>query len=213
MKYNVKDYLRICFALTEKKGYYSYREVGKKDATFFVAKNIYKIVLGSEEDVESFDYYNSILKELDLSSNHLSRLISDSYYWINKVFNSKSEYFETIKGLLDQEEIDESSLPVLASFPNTYLRIQKEANYDSNFVGNVGDTVTVTINTFKEKGSYYTEYGEVVVYEFTDYDNNIYIWKTSKYISKKPDTIKGKIKSHDTYNGVKQNILTRCQII
>lgn len=69
---------------------------------------------------------------------------------------------------------------------------------------------------FDKKFSFDTFYGKMYMYFFKDNEDNVYIWKTSKFISDlNPNTeieIKGTIKDHSKYNGIKQNVLTRCKI-
>ncbi len=91
------------------------------------------------------------------------------------------------------------------------------------FIGNVNDTINVTV-TVKNIFGYSTKYGYVNVYICEDIDNNIFVWKTSKHLGvydednfwyniKRRDQINlvGKLKEHKVYRDQEQNILTRCK--
>ena len=56
-------------------------------------------------------------------------------------------------------------------------------------------------------------YGVTCLYEFVTDDDNIFIWKTSKYLDKieKITSITGTVKEHKEFNGIKQTELTRCK--
>lgn len=93
----------------------------------------------------------------------------------------------------------------------------------SNYVGNVGDKVTLTVKV-THAGGYTTDFGYTNIWKFTDKDGNVFIWKTQndiegmwdytddKYRNGKEYKVTGKIKEHSEYNGTKQTILTRCKV-
>lgn len=77
--------------------------------------------------------------------------------------------------------------------------------------------------------SFETYYGDKYVYTFSDQDNNVYVWFTSKaYIMQKciedssrdqfahpGDTVhvKATVKDNTEFRGVKQTVLTRCRVL
>ena len=84
----------------------------------------------------------------------------------------------------------------------------------SQYVGAVGDRLTVNTETVELVTSWDTMYGVTYLYKFVDADGNVFIWKASSAqdISKHGLTIKGTVKEHSEYNGTKQTVLTRCKV-
>ena len=90
---------------------------------------------------------------------------------------------------------------------------------ESEWVGQVGDKLTMEA-TYTKCHTYETHFtyrGETnYIHQFTDADGNVLVWKTSNGIYDIPTgtkvQIKGTVKGHDEYNGVKQTMLTRCKI-
>ena len=83
----------------------------------------------------------------------------------------------------------------------------------SEHIGQIGDKVDMEV-THIRTGYYDTQFGTTWVHNFKDAAGNILIWKTSACSGFEKDTlrIKGTIKAHDEYNGIKQTVLTRCKI-
>lgn len=96
-------------------------------------------------------------------------------------------------------------------------KMPKEA--ESEWIGQVGDKLVMEA-TYSKRHTYethFTYYGETnYIHQFTDAEGNVLVWKTSSGIydimTGSKVQIKGTIKAHDEYNGVKQTILTRCKI-
>lgn len=101
----------------------------------------------------------------------------------------------------------------------------EEANIEMNrqndtteYVGEVGDRIemAVTLTRISTFETNYTYCGELnFIYNFTDADGNVLIWKTTKCIDKEVNdkiTLKGTVKAHDEYKGTKQTVLTRCKV-
>lgn len=83
----------------------------------------------------------------------------------------------------------------------------------SNYIGTVGERISVEVSSAKLISSFSTEYGVTRVYRFTDATDNVITWFSSKGID--IDNMKiltGTIKDHSEYNGEKQTIMTRCKI-
>lgn len=90
---------------------------------------------------------------------------------------------------------------------------RKEKEAVSEYVGVVKDRLTIKTATAALLTSWDTDFGTTYLYKFTDTAGNIYIWKASKPVTLTDGmTIKGTVKEHSEYNGVKQTILTRCKV-
>lgn len=100
----------------------------------------------------------------------------------------------------------------------------KETTKDSKseYVGAKGEKVEVAV-ALKRIGKYETHYGfrntTVWVYTSEDGDGNVLVWKTSSYPAWLDDavagntySIKGTVKGHNEYKGVKQTEIIRCKV-
>ena len=91
----------------------------------------------------------------------------------------------------------------------------------SEHVGQVGDKLTVEV-TYVHTASWENAYGGWLnhtsvtnLHTFKDAKGNVYVWRTDKYIEADYGTkmeVKGTIKEHSEYKGIKQTVLTRCKI-
>lgn len=89
----------------------------------------------------------------------------------------------------------------------------KELN--SDYIGNIGDKITVDVVCTGSAG-FETQYGYSFANTFCDDNGNIYVWITSTRsfeVNNNKFTIKGTIKNHKEYNGIKQTVLTRVKEI
>lgn len=83
----------------------------------------------------------------------------------------------------------------------------------SDFVGTVGQRITIPAATAKLVTSWDGYYGTTFLYNFTDEAGNVYVWKSSKCVEIKDGmTVKGSVKEHSEYKGVKQTVITRCAV-
>jgi hypothetical protein len=153
-----------------------------------------------------------------------------------------SQYISNLKVICKTKYCEYRDTGILASLPAAYYKatetaIKKQAEKTSKaiseYVGNVGDKVTLTL-TYKKYISYEVQFGyrpEIAhIHLFVDKSGNAYKWNTNKvlftlslddmgwekynYINEGQTlTIKGSIKAHTEYNGEKQTELTRCKII
>jgi hypothetical protein len=90
---------------------------------------------------------------------------------------------------------------------------RKAENAASEFVGEIKQRFEFDAEVI---GVYGTEgyYGHTDIVKFKDADGNLFTWFASGYQDLEHGdriTIKGTVKEHDTYRGVKQTVLTRCK--
>ena len=101
------------------------------------------------------------------------------------------------KNVFGQYMTTEDTIPTVKKMLDTAIEVNS-----GEYVGNVGDKINVTL-TFK---GYHT---------FEDENGNTFIWVTSAskdFEENKTYTVKGTIKAHKEYKGVKQTNLTRCRV-
>lgn len=98
---------------------------------------------------------------------------------------------------------------------------KEEGKPESEFIGAVGDKfsqVVTFVRYFEYERNSYSGWGKELarIYKFVDDSGNVLIWNTSSWKNLQEGTkytIKAKVKEHNTYQGEKQTILTRCNIV
>jgi hypothetical protein len=84
----------------------------------------------------------------------------------------------------------------------------------SQWVATKGERIVLTL-TVKNIYSYETDYGTTTMFIFNDEQGNCIVWKATSNPSMEVGqtySIKGTVKGHTDYKGIKQTLLTRCQI-
>lgn len=84
----------------------------------------------------------------------------------------------------------------------------------TEWLGNIKDKVNLNVKLTR-RGDYDTQFGTTMVYTFEDAEGHQLIWKTVNWLEQKVGdslTIKGTIKAHSEYKGIKQTELTRCKV-
>ena len=146
--------------------------------------------------------------------------------------NAEDDYTNNLQVLLKAEEIPENRLGILVSavpyYNNLIAREAEQRNTsNSEFVGNVGDKLTIDIATVKLVNIYDGYYGSTWRYQIVDAHGNVFMWDASSpmwdmvcvedspkgdVIEGLPLQIKGTIKKHDEFRNIKQTWLTRCRV-
>lgn len=166
--------------------------------------------LRNEMEEVNFKYDTAEAKEV----------VEKALAWIAEQ-NEDNNYIHNVKVLAQQQYITYKDLGFVASLISTYnkamkieqkRREQQEADSKSTFVGNVGDRITIEIESIECVASWDTIYGTTFVYKMLDTDGNVYTWKTNKGLENKKSTIVGSVKEHKEFKGVKQTELTRCKV-
>lgn len=80
----------------------------------------------------------------------------------------------------------------------------------SEYVGEVGQRITVQLSKMKLLTSWETMYGYTYLYKFIDTAGNVLMWFASRAIAD-CKAIKATVKDHTERDGVKQTIITRCK--
>lgn len=150
--------------------------------------------------------------------------------------NAEDDYTNNLQVLLRAEEVPEKRLGILVSAVPYYNRmIAREAEQkklaeetsSSEFIGNVGDRLTVDIATVKLVNIYDGYYGSTWRYQIVDAQGNVFMWDASntmwdtvcvedspkgEVIEGLPLQLTGTVKKHDEFRGIKQTWLTRCRV-
>lgn len=146
--------------------------------------------------------------------------------WIRNT-EPDGEYIRNLKVICSDEYTDYRSLGILVSLTVAYERhLGQVAAYEekkakaekevaaSQYVGEVGDKLEIACTSFSCISSWEGYYGPTFLYKFTDNDDNVYVWYASKSVNDEDrvTAIKGTVKDHSEFNGVKQTVLTRCKV-
>lgn len=130
----------------------------------------------------------------------------------------ENTFIHNMKLISKQEYVQPRDIGFLAYLPVMYMNSLEheekgDAKENSSFVGNVGEKISLIIQDVVTITGWMTQYGYTYVYKIRDEENNVYTWKTSKYLcdEDKGKKITGTVKSHNTYGNEKQTELTRCR--
>ena len=160
-------------------------------------------------------------------SQEAVKMTEDALDWLEGQ-EASNDYLHNLKTVCSLPEVNSGKFGLLVSlFPSfnkdlelqDRLRREAEAGKNSNHVGQVGDRITVDVESVKCITSWescYDGYSTTTTYiwKITGKDGNIFTWKTSKCMNEEvpPKTIKGTVKEHKIFRDVKQTELTRCKI-
>lgn len=177
------------------------------------------------------DAYKEEMREVgfDPESDYAVTSTANALEWIQNIDKKElvNDYLRNLHIICSEEYVDARSLGILVSLTSAYSRhiqkeeenrereaTQKEEAATSDYVGNVGERLIVTCKPFAFVTSWHTIYGDTYLYRIKDEDGNIFIWYASRYIEdpERVLSIKGTVKEHSEYRGVKQTILTRCKV-
>lgn len=84
----------------------------------------------------------------------------------------------------------------------------------TEWYGSIKDKVNLNV-TLTRRSNFDTQFGTTFIYTFEDAEGHQLIWKTANWLENKVGenlTIKGTIKAHTEYKGIKQTELTRCKV-
>lgn len=146
--------------------------------------------------------------------------VDDAISWIAQQ-DTTNEYMHNLKILIANEYTEVKNVGYVASLIVTYNKhLEKTEKKEkerfikskSEFVGEIKERITIDIDSFKVLTGWETDYGYTLMYEIVS-KNNIFIWKTSKYIPDNAKSLIGTVKAHNEFRGIKQTELTRCRIM
>ncbi len=148
--------------------------------------------------------------------------------WIKNEKDFSSEYIRNLHIICSDEYTDYRSLGILVSLTIAYNRhLDNVAAYEkkqkaheaevksSDYVGEVGQRIDINVTSATCVSSWDTYFGTTTyLYKFTDADDNVLVWFASGSIedTSRVVSIKGTVKEHSEFNGIKQTVLTRCKV-
>lgn len=111
----------------------------------------------------------------------------------------------------------------LAYIPIAYQKATEKAaketernnqEVNSIYIGTIGEKITIKADIAQLVTSFPTMYGTTYLYKFVS-AGNVFVWFSSRPVENVVNgcAIKGTIKDHNTRDGIKQTILTRCKVV
>lgn len=155
-------------------------------------------------------------------STEAHKMVDDALSWLENQ-EEKNDYMHNLKVvcLLDYTTYWRFGL-LVSLFPTWNRNLEKiekaKTEKSSDFVGKIGDKITIDVDMVKCVTSWTSFFGyserETYIYKIVGKDGNIYTWKTATWIDEEkcPVEIKGTVKDHKIYRDVKQTEITRCKV-
>ena len=180
-------------------------------------------------DEEHIFHIRDLINEVGFNadSDEAKKMVADALAWLDTQ-ESTNDYMHNMKVVTSLPNTTYNRFGLLVSLFPTYnrdlereaaRRAEAEQGKTSEWVGEVKDRITVDVESIKCLTSWdscFDGYHETTTYiwKIVGKDGNIYTWKTSKWMDedRHPVSIKGTVKEHKEYRGVKQTELTRCKI-
>jgi hypothetical protein len=145
------------------------------------------------------------------------KLVADAIAWV-MAQDKDNNYMHNLKTVCSLEYVTGRNFGILASLFPTYNReleyqAERASEANSQHIGNIGDRITVQVQSVVCLTSWETDWGITRVYKIVDENGNVFTWKTSSFIAEdEVKTIKGTVKEHKEFRGIKQTELTRCKV-
>lgn len=220
--YDTKEYMRFVVETIRHFGYVKSERCG--DGTKDRAADYFGYYHGWFNSVWSKEIRKKI--ESDIQQYGIDAERAENYTEVENALawledqDENNNYIHNLKVACSLDYIQYKHFGIIASlFPtfNKDLEIQakiqaeKEAEKASDFQGNIGDRINIEVSEIRAVTGWNTQFGYIYIYKIIDNAGNVYTWKTQKHINN-IKSIKGTVKAHNEYRGVKQTELTRCKI-
>lgn len=224
--YPVKEFLMYVAETIKHFGYVRTQdsEISTRDRAY----NYFKVTHGGcfLEKVE--ERLRQEMESVSFNANSNSELVEKALEWLESQ-ELDNNYMHNLKTACSLEYTAYRNLGILASLFPTYNReleyqakkaeqerqraLQQASEQNSAYIGNEGDRVEIDVHSMECVTSWDTAYGVTRIYKIVDKKGNVYTWKTGNFIeSEKVSKVKGTVKSHNEYRGIKQTELTRCKV-
>lgn len=234
--YNLKEALRYVVATYNHFGFVSVsseepgnRSTASRSSDYFLVgtgRSIYMTQKQIERIQNEMDSVN-----FNIKAPGIEETCEDIIQWIRNEPESNN-YFHNLKVIFTDEYFRTKDWNIFASVISAYKKhvdyeaykkAQEELHKNeavSNYVGEPGDRVEVNPSSIELITSRESEYGVSYLFKFKDANDNIFCWWSSSWGGNLIDkvekdgtpTIKGTVKKHSEYKGVKQTELTRCRV-
>ena len=222
-RYPLKEIIAYAVECVKHFGYTStrdYRSTSDRVKDYYFVKELHMSPLTSYKDI---DNELSSCNFNGLSQENLKKA-EDIIEFVRNNLDDKSNYYHNLKVLFSDDCIRLKDFGFVVSSVTCYNKLVGDrdsfkAGRDHNeakseYVGNVGDKISIDVIDFACVHSMETSFGTYRIYKFKDDKGNLYVWKTTSFVPncKGVHTVEGIVKEHSEYRGIKETILTRCKI-
>ena len=171
------------------------------------------------EQVHEFGKYRDRIKDGFDASKH-SELAENILSWVSEQQDDHG-YITNLKGVCGKSYCERRDFGLICSAVAAYNRemskreAKQQETKPSEWFGTVGDKVRVVDAKLRLLTSWDSQFGYTYMYKITAEDGTVFTWKTGKWLSNTDElpekiSLKGSIKAHNEFRGVKQTELTRC---
>lgn len=221
--YNTKVMLQCASEMIRAFGYVG---TDHPDATYLKALELYNYV----EGYTKFSYSDEVRiaymmddHNIDVDSVDVDPIID----WVLNRADCSFGYMMNLRAVVNTEYVKRKHLGLLCSAVQAHNREMEKLAADrareaemaeeaqhSSYVADKGQKFNVSITSCKCLTSWDTQFGTTYVYKFVDTLGRVIIWKTSNtFCIDRVIQLSGKVKDHDTYQGVKQTVAYFCKVV
>jgi hypothetical protein len=213
--YRVDTYLKYA---AETVRHFGYTKRGTADYAF----DAMRVDLGMymPKEVEAAVRDKMLKVGFNAESPEAAELVNNAIDWLKEQTTDDNYTHNLRVACLEKYDTGRNFSLIASLFPTFNRELEYKRREDarralegsSKHVGTVGMRITVKVRSVFCVTSWETQYGTTYVYKITSTDDNIFTWKTSKYLGDGIKEIVGTIKEHTEFRGVKQTELTRCKV-
>ena len=217
VRYNfvdLTDAIKLAYSFIKLKGFVSSTKAYHNGMTSTKEMmNNYELELGSK-DFGYVDIYNYLKEQKDELEVEARKVIE-----FGVMMRGDNEYVKNVNAICRQKLATQKEIGIIAAVTAGYIREEEERktadNSTSIHLGQIKDKIirTVKLDSTKAINSFY---GTTWIHNFTDTEGNVIVWFSSnepKMEVGEEYTIKGTVKDHSEFQGIKQTIVTRVKDI
>ena len=141
--------------------------------------------------------------------------------WVKAQDNDFSDYMANCRAICQCQSVEAKRFGYLCYLPVAYDKAMERewermrkvsAESASNYLGEVGKRLDISVKKMCIVTSWESTFGTTFIYKIVDTCGNVLTWKTSVMVPDEVKTLKGTVKAHNEYRGIKQTELTRCKV-
>jgi hypothetical protein len=215
--FDLLEFLSKTVAVIESRGWVSAKQVRETGEGVTTASEVNNQLLS--HDLKPREKIYTEDKHVELAEKAIA--------WIRTELAPKSDYEHNLVTLTKTDAFPIDNAGLVASLIPVYQRemgkleaVKTRPEINSQYVGNIGDRieadVIVTYVHFIENnyGGYYAPQSTAII-KMVDKQGNAYTWFTSTGDMEqgKEYHVKGTVKCHKEYKGIRETVLTRCKVI
>ncbi len=224
--FSLEDYLGCVCACAREHGFTTRKEARDSQGKVATASQAMSVLFPAPKTTNERCYCgNRDPRHVQVSADDQANALA-ALAWARETLtdrNQLNDYLYNLSVVSSLESIDHKSAGIAASLIPCYAREMEKAiiakrervtQANSQYVGQVKDKVTLTAQLIGLR-SFETRYGDCHMHRFLDGSGNVLTWFASKsQHAQVGSTYKviGTVKKHESYQGIKQTVLTRVKL-